>query len=183
MSGQAKANLGIAGTRAGAVVMRSLRAPGAPLLIDSYALQEQVLRCPFIAQTLNGLAPLGLVGLGVSANGVRRPRTRSLADRRSASRRSQVGDDGEHAAVVVRGFVDVELLEDVLDVAFDGLRAEIEAVGRWPCWSGLRRSGRAPRARGRSARPADWRVSGAAAVRRSWGRSRIRRRGGARARR
>ena len=38
---------------------------GAPLLIDGYALQERVLASPLVAQMLKGLAPLGLVLLGL----------------------------------------------------------------------------------------------------------------------
>jgi len=62
-----KADLGVAGTRAwDSVGVTSLRALSAPLLIDSYALQERVIRSPLAAQMLNGLTPLGLLGLGVA---------------------------------------------------------------------------------------------------------------------
>lgn len=50
-----------------------MRALGAPLLIDSYALQERVVRNPLVAQMVKGLAPLGLVGLGVLPGPLRYP--------------------------------------------------------------------------------------------------------------
>jgi TRAP-type C4-dicarboxylate transport system substrate-binding protein len=69
-----KADLGVAGSRAwDSVGVTSLRALTAPLLIDSYALQELVLRSPLIPQMLKGLAPLGLVGLGVLPGPLRHP--------------------------------------------------------------------------------------------------------------
>jgi TRAP-type transport system periplasmic protein len=69
-----KADLGVAGSRAwDSVGVTSLRALNAPLLIDSYALQELVLRSPLIPQMLKGLAPLGLVGVGVLPGPLRHP--------------------------------------------------------------------------------------------------------------
>jgi TRAP-type C4-dicarboxylate transport system substrate-binding protein len=69
-----KADLGVAGTRAwDSVGVTSLRALGAPLLINSYALQDQVVRSPLIREMLTGLRPLGLVGLGVLPGQMRRP--------------------------------------------------------------------------------------------------------------
>jgi TRAP-type C4-dicarboxylate transport system substrate-binding protein len=72
--GAGKADLGIVGSRAwDSVGVTSLRALGAPLLIDSYALQERVVTSPPVAQMLEGLAPLGLVGLGVLPGPLRYP--------------------------------------------------------------------------------------------------------------
>jgi TRAP-type C4-dicarboxylate transport system substrate-binding protein len=51
----------------------SLRVLGAPLLIDSYALQDRVLRSSVIPKMLRGLRPLGLVGLGVLPGQFPRP--------------------------------------------------------------------------------------------------------------
>jgi len=69
-----KADLAVAGSRAwDSVGVTSLRALGAPLLIDSYALQERVVASPLVAQMLKGLAPLGLVGLGVLPGPLRYP--------------------------------------------------------------------------------------------------------------
>ncbi|MFZ0977697.1 MAG: hypothetical protein WAN22_36105 [Solirubrobacteraceae bacterium] len=69
-----KTDLGVAGSRSwDSVGVTSLRALTAPLLIDSYALQELVLRSPLTPQMLKGLAPLGLVGLGVLPGPLRHP--------------------------------------------------------------------------------------------------------------
>ena len=69
-----KADLGVVGSRAwDSVGVNSFRALGAPLLIDSYALQERVLRSPMIGQMLNGLRPLGLAGIGVLPGPLRKP--------------------------------------------------------------------------------------------------------------
>jgi TRAP-type C4-dicarboxylate transport system substrate-binding protein len=69
-----KAELGVVGAQAwDAVGVGSLRALVAPLLIDSYALQDKVLRSPLIEQMLRELQPLGLIGLGVLPGPLQRP--------------------------------------------------------------------------------------------------------------
>jgi TRAP-type transport system periplasmic protein len=69
-----KADLGVVGSRAwDSVGVNSFRALNAPLLIDSYALQERVLRSPMIGQMLQGLRPLGLAGIGVLPGPLRKP--------------------------------------------------------------------------------------------------------------
>jgi TRAP-type C4-dicarboxylate transport system substrate-binding protein len=69
-----KADLGAAGSEAWASVgVNSFRALNAPLLINSYALQDRVLRGPMIGQMLQGLRPLGLVGIGVLPGPLRKP--------------------------------------------------------------------------------------------------------------
>src|SRR5215471_2399146 len=69
-----KADLGVVGSRAwGSVGVSSFDALTAPLLIDSYALQERVLRSPMIGQMLQGLRPLGLAGFGVLPGPLRKP--------------------------------------------------------------------------------------------------------------
>src|SRR5215468_3925877 len=69
-----KADLGVVGSRAwDSVGVTSFRALGAPLLIDSYALQDRVLRSPMIGQMLLGLRPLGLAGIGVLPGPLRKP--------------------------------------------------------------------------------------------------------------
>jgi TRAP-type transport system periplasmic protein len=69
-----KADLGVAGVGVwDSVGVRGLRALGAPLLIDSYVLQDRVVRSPLIRGMLKGLQPLGLVGLGVLPGPLRRP--------------------------------------------------------------------------------------------------------------
>jgi len=69
-----KADLGVVGSRAwDSVGVNSFRALTAPLLIDSYALQERVLRSPMIGQMLGGLRALGLAGFGVLPGPLRKP--------------------------------------------------------------------------------------------------------------
>jgi TRAP-type C4-dicarboxylate transport system substrate-binding protein len=69
-----KADLGVVGSRAwDSVGVTSFQALGAPLLIDSYALQDRVLRSPMIGQMLQGLRPLGLAGIGVLPGPLRKP--------------------------------------------------------------------------------------------------------------
>src|SRR6516225_9242099 len=69
-----KADLGVVGSRAwDSVGVNGFRALGAPLLIDSYALQDRVLRSPMIGQMLAGLRPLGLAGIGVLPRPLRKP--------------------------------------------------------------------------------------------------------------
>ena len=69
-----KADLGVVGSRAwDSVGVNSFRALTAPLLIDSYALQDRVLRSPMIGQMLRGLRPLGLAGIGVLPGPFRKP--------------------------------------------------------------------------------------------------------------
>ena len=60
---------------------RSLRALSAPLLVDSYELQERVLESEVVDPMLEELRPLGLVGIGILPGPIRRPlgATRRLA--------------------------------------------------------------------------------------------------------
>lgn len=66
------------------VGVSSFRALGAPLLIDSYALQERVLESSMIPDMLRRLRPLGLAGVGVLPGQLPRP----LGVRRPLLRRS-----------------------------------------------------------------------------------------------
>jgi len=69
-----KAELGVVGSRAWDLVgVDSFRALGAPLLIDSYALEDRVLGSSMIAPMLDGLRPLGLAGIGVLPGPFRKP--------------------------------------------------------------------------------------------------------------
>ena len=70
----AKAELGWAGTRAfDSVGVRSFEALHAPLLIDSYALEQTVLESPLVGEMLEGLEPLGVVGIGILPGPMRKP--------------------------------------------------------------------------------------------------------------
>src|SRR5262249_20160685 len=67
-------DLGAVGSRAWETVgVRSMRAVDAPMLIDSYGLQEAVVSSPMVAPMLAGLRPLGLVGLGMLPGPLSRP--------------------------------------------------------------------------------------------------------------
>jgi TRAP-type transport system periplasmic protein len=69
-----KADLGVTGSEAwDSVGVTSFRALDAPFLIDSYAMQERVVRSPMIGQMLAGLRPLGLDGIGVLPGPLRQP--------------------------------------------------------------------------------------------------------------
>jgi TRAP-type C4-dicarboxylate transport system substrate-binding protein len=69
-----KADLGVAGSRAwDSVGVRSFRALGTPLLIDSYSLQDAVLNSGLTPHMLRGLGALGLTGIGVLPEPLRYP--------------------------------------------------------------------------------------------------------------
>lgn len=69
-----KVDLGAVASRAwDSVGVTSFGALGAPLLIDSYALQQQALASPMVGEMLAALRPAGLVGLGVLPGVLRRP--------------------------------------------------------------------------------------------------------------
>lgn len=69
-----KADLGWAGSRAfDDVGVQSFDALHAPLLLDSYPLQRKVLESPLAGEMLDGLEPLGLVGLGILPGPMRKP--------------------------------------------------------------------------------------------------------------
>jgi TRAP-type C4-dicarboxylate transport system substrate-binding protein len=69
-----KADLGWAGARVfDTMGVTSFQALQAPMLIDSYALQQAVLATDLPGQMLQGLDKIGLRGLGVLADGLRKP--------------------------------------------------------------------------------------------------------------
>ena len=89
-----KADLGWAAPRWDTVGINSFRALNAPMLIDTYALQENVLAGPIVQPMLGALKALGLVGLSILPGQMRRPfglrhplvRPADFAGRRSACR-------------------------------------------------------------------------------------------------
>ena len=69
-----KADLAWLGTRVfDTVGVHSFQALSAPLLVDSYALEKAVLQGPLPARMLAGLQPIGLVGLTVLGDKLRKP--------------------------------------------------------------------------------------------------------------
>jgi TRAP-type C4-dicarboxylate transport system substrate-binding protein len=69
-----RADLAMAASRAwDEFGVRGLRALHAPLLIDSYPLQERVLKSDLVHQMLAELRPLGLVGIGILPGAIRHP--------------------------------------------------------------------------------------------------------------
>ena len=69
-----KADLGWAGSRAfDSVGVPAFDALHAPLLIDSYALEQRVLQSPLVGDMLDGLKPLGVIGLGILPGPLRKP--------------------------------------------------------------------------------------------------------------
>jgi TRAP-type C4-dicarboxylate transport system substrate-binding protein len=71
---EGKADLGVVGARAwDSVGVSSFRALDTPFLVDSYALQDRVVRHPMIGEMLQGLRPAGLAGIGVLPGPLRRP--------------------------------------------------------------------------------------------------------------
>jgi TRAP-type transport system periplasmic protein len=69
-----KADLGAVGTGAwDAIGVSSFRALNAPLLIDSYVLQDRVVHDPMIGEMLQGLRSAGLAGIGVLPGPLRQP--------------------------------------------------------------------------------------------------------------
>ena len=96
-----KADLGWSGSRAfDSVGVPSFDALHAPLLIDSYALEQKVLESPLVGKMLDGLKPLGLVGLGILPGPMRKPlgvtplvRPADYRGKTIAMSRSRVGRD------------------------------------------------------------------------------------------
>ena len=69
-----RADLAMAASRAwDEFGVRGVRALHAPLLIDSYPLQERVLESELVDQMLAELRPLGLVGIGILPGAIRHP--------------------------------------------------------------------------------------------------------------
>jgi hypothetical protein len=99
-----KADLGWVGTRAWDTVgVTSFDALHAPLLIDTYALQQKVLESTVPSEMLSGLGPLGIVGLGVLAapcesHWAFQDRSSSLPSSKADDRHPELAHSGRRAA-------------------------------------------------------------------------------------
>ena len=122
-----KADLGWAGSRAFASVGEpSFDALHAPFLIDNYPLERRVLEGPLPGEMLEGLKPLGVVGLGILPGPMRKPlgvspllRPGDYAGKTLAFQRSEVAEQAlralgaRGAAIPAGGNID----------AYDGIEA------------------------------------------------------------
>ena len=127
-----KADLGWAGSRAfDSVGVPTFDALHAPLLIDSYALEQRVLQSPLVGDMLDGLKPLGVIGLGVLPGPMRKPlgvsplvrpedyRGKTIAISRSRVARQTLRALGASAKEIPAG--------GEID-AFDGVEQQISAI-------------------------------------------------------
>lgn len=151
-----KADLGWVGSRAWSDVgVTSFDALHAPLVVDSYELQGAVLDAGVADELLEGVEPLGLVGLGVLPGplrkvlGVERPflRPADFAGKRLGLNRSRVGSASLRALgavpVTLPGGVDLRGQVDGLEqqvASIDGNTYDAAAtfltanVNLWPRW-------------------------------------------------
>jgi TRAP-type C4-dicarboxylate transport system substrate-binding protein len=128
-----KADLGVAGSRAfDTAGVLSLRALHAPLLITSYAAEEQVLKSPVVGEMLKGLDSVGLTGIGILPGDLRRPlgvkgrlvKPADYAGRTIGTQQSAVADSTMRALgskpvrFPVKGQID----------GFDGIEQQISAI-------------------------------------------------------
>ena len=111
----------------------SFDALGAPLTIDSRALEERVLSSGVATTMLQGLGPVGLHGLGVLPGPMRKPvgLTRSLAsasDYRGATIAISASPVSERALAALGATPVASLFQGVPMSRFDGLEQQIESV-------------------------------------------------------
>ena len=128
-----RADIGWSGTRAwDAVGVSSFDALHMPFLVDSLALEGQVLESPLAGSMLRGLSPLGLVGLGVLPGPIRRPLSAArpmlgpadFAGQRIATQASRVSRDTLRAL----GASPVAISSAGAITGLDGLEQQIEAI-------------------------------------------------------
>lgn len=128
-----KADLGVAGSRAfDSAGVLSLRALHVPLLITSYAAEEQVLKSPIVGEMLSGLDAAGLTGIGILPGDLRRPlgvagplvKPADYVGRTIGTQQSMVADETMRAlgAKPVRFPVSGEI------DGFDGIEQQIAAI-------------------------------------------------------
>ena len=120
-----RVDLAWAGSRAfDSVGLPSFDALHAPLLVDSYALEQAVLRSPLVPQMLDGLDRLGIVGLGVLPGPMRKPLGVSPLVRPEDYRGKTLGIERSHVAQETLG-------------ALGARAAEIPAQGRIDGYDGV----------------------------------------------
>jgi TRAP-type C4-dicarboxylate transport system substrate-binding protein len=127
-----KADLGWAGSRAfDDVDVPAFDALHAPLLIDSYPLERKVLESPLTEAMLDGLAPLGLVGVGILPGPMRKPlgvarlvRPEDYAGATIAYQRSQVAQQTLRA-LRARG---AEIPSAGSIVPYDGVEQQVSSI-------------------------------------------------------
>jgi TRAP-type transport system periplasmic protein len=128
-----KIKLGWVGTRAwDSVGVRTFDALHAPFLVDSYALEEQVVTSDLTRRMLAGLEPLRLVGIGVLPGPLRVPALRTaaptrpaaFAGRRVAIQRSRVGA----ATMRALGATPVEIPSAGSIATLDGVEQQLSSI-------------------------------------------------------
>jgi TRAP-type C4-dicarboxylate transport system substrate-binding protein len=129
-----KADLGVVGSRAwDSVGVGGFAALSAPFLIDSYALQDRVLRSPMIGQMLGSLGRLGLVGIGALPGPFRMPLARArplLRPSDYAGLRIGVGQGSlvAEATFSTLGAIAVAFPAGGKITGLDGIEAQISAI-------------------------------------------------------
>ncbi len=124
--------LGSVGTRAlDDVGVAAFDALHAPLLIDSYKLQDRVLKSRVASEMLAGLEPAGVVGLGILPGPLRKPlgvtrlvRPQDFSGRTIAFQRSQVAEQTLRA-LGARG---AQLAASASVESYDGVEQQIESI-------------------------------------------------------
>jgi TRAP-type C4-dicarboxylate transport system substrate-binding protein len=141
-----EADLGWVGTRVfDTLGVKSFQALTAPMLIDSYAVQEAVIESGITEEMLMALDEVGVIGLGVLANGLRKPigvdgPIVGAADWQGISFGS-FGSDGQERAIRALGATPAEVIgpyreEAIADDAIQGFEFSLFNY-RDPKWVGL----------------------------------------------
>jgi TRAP-type C4-dicarboxylate transport system substrate-binding protein len=127
-----KADLAWVGSRAfDSVGVSSFDALHAPLLIDSYPLERKTLKSPLVGEMLDGLKPLGVVGLGILPGPLRKPlgvsrlvRPEDYGGKTLAFQRSEVADQ----TLLALGARGAEIPSAGEIDAYDGIEQQVSAI-------------------------------------------------------